>query len=365
MWHNNIKTTKTISEYNTARIEYLYEYPNGTTRRLTIDFEDKNKKKVKHVRVEFNGSTIHYDFYGYCYCVRRWTETEFSDCSIQECVAYYKNGVKKKIISVIPGIEVCSDNPDRINICYTYNPENILIEKKITTQPEMFGKKYINTTVIDTKNGVIKTNKEVEDDDKWNSMIETISDYIQSNNDILKAFTRMDYRTFKLFLEAIDYGLGSYNNLKSYAKRNNKHYTYISCLGYSYYEYKEMFFQILKKVKPDYSDDEFKNRFFPTNVKEATSLYAKGTIGKAEYYAFMIENELGIDRIEEMIKEGSLKMWIHNEYDELSDDELIDVFYKLLESILANRKKVQDGCIHRLDDFEKATINQVCGTKIR
>lgn len=357
MEHNNIKITKKNSKTDYVD-EYLFEYSDGNIRKLIIEFENKDKEKIIRVINTYKDNSVFYRFHDNYYSIRRWIKSDITGYQFSETVYYYKNGTKEIEIKVEPEANKLVNS---VTIEHKYSLDDIITENKIVVAPKMFGKQYENTTTINMKTGIIKTNKEVKDDDTWSTIINTVAGYVSSNENVLKAFTRIDYRFFKTFLDGIMLTM----DFQRYDGEINKHSVVRYFTKYNSYELKEMFFQILKKVKPDYSDDKYKNRYFPANIKEAISLYEKGIIGETEYNAFLIEKELGIDRIEKMLKEGSLKMWIHREYEDLSEDMMVSVFYKLLESIITNREIRHKNFIsdhnYHLDNFEKTMLSEVCG----
>lgn len=361
MKHNNIKlVNKTEKEKCNV---YKFEYEDGTEKVLDVYFKDSSKKEVVHTLVHCGGKEfLSFDFENnQCISKHYSVKSGVSNNDLRETVYYLKDGTK----AIMHESGIYSSKKRVFSVDY-YNKDDILTKTKVQTEVVIFNKKYINKTIVDYKDGTVKTDKITEDFEEWNKMVNLICRILNDNEKVKEAFLKLDYRSANIFLDVLRQYIPFWEMKNKYEAKNSLLFS----TGYNTYELKELFLEVLKKVKPDYKSDKFGNRYFPNNLSETVSLYEKGIIGKPQYYASLIEKEYGIDKIEEFAKSNSLKDIIKSEYENLSEEDTTDVYNKLLECILVNRKKNDDAYIRGIEsgikdliqsEFDRETIKKVCG----
>lgn len=357
MKHNNIKSIKKIKQekYNV----YKYEYENGEARTLTVTFKDSDKKQVVETSISENTDYLSYEFEdGKCVNKYYSTKSKISDSDMRETIYYNKDGTKAIVHDY--DSRKLNDKNHTYTVNY-YNKDNVLIKTKIQTEVALFGKKYVNKTIIDYKDGTVKTDKITEPFDEWNEAVDLIYKILNDHETIKEAFLKLDYRSSNLFLDVLDKFIPTAEIKYAYKAKSYLLYS----IHYNVYELKELFLEVLKKIKPDYKDDKLGNRYYPNNLNENINLYDKNIIGKVQYYTSLIENKYGISQIEEYAKSDKLLDVIKSEYKDLPDEDVTDIYTKLLECILVDKKKKDDLYIRSchsyttLSSFENDIIKKV------
>lgn len=361
MKHNNIKlVNKTEKEKCNV---YKFEYEDGTEKELDVYFKDSSKKEVAKTFIHCGGKEfLSFNFEnGQCIDKHYSVKSCVSNNDLYETVHYFKDGTK----AIMHESGEYSSKKRVFSVDY-YNKDDILTKTKVQTEVVIFNKKYINKTIVDYKDGTVKTDKITEDFEEWNKTVNLICRILNDNEKVKEAFLKLDYRSANIFLDVLRQYIPFWEMKNKYKAKNSLLFS----TGYNTYELKELFLEVLKKIKPDYKNDKFGNRYFPNNLSETVSLYEKGIIGKPQYYASLIEKEHGIDKIEELAKSDSLKDTIKNGYEELAEEDITDIYNKLLECIFVNRKKNNDAYTRSIksviddiikNEFERESIKTVCG----